>query len=162
MASVFASLYRFLTDRYARNNLKGMTQIIGYLTFNGNCREAMQFYADCLGGELTFQTIGDSPMTENMPWQMKECILQASLTRGILRLLATDCVPDKGLVKGNSISLALNCSDEQEIRTFYDRLSAGGQPTHPLENTFWGTMFGGLTDKFGIHWLLNYDKNHKQ
>lgn len=136
-----------------------MTQINSYLTFNGNCREAMTFYKKCLGGKLTLQTIGESPLADKMPAQMKECILHSTLTKDGLVLMATDCVGEQGLVKGNSVSLMLNCSSEKEIRTCYANLSDGGQATHQLEDTFWGALFGDLTDKYGNHWLLNYEKN---
>ena len=139
-----------------------MSRINSYLTFNGNCREAMTFYKKCLGGKLTLQTIGESPFAGKMPAQMKECILHSILAKDNLVLMATDCVSEQGLVKGNSVSLMLNCSSEKEIRTCYTSLSDGGQATHPLEDTFWGALFGDLTDKFGNHWLLNYVKNQKQ
>lgn len=139
-----------------------MTQINAYLTFNGNCREAMAFYQECLGGELTLQTIGDSPMAERMPPKMKEHILHSTLTKDGLVLMASDMVAEEGLQKGNSVSLMLNCGSEAEIKTCYARLSSGGTATHPLENTFWGALFGDLTDRFGNHWLLHFDKNQKQ
>jgi PhnB protein len=135
-----------------------MTQIIAYLTFNGNCREAMTFYQDCLGGELTLQTIGESPMADKMPPEMKPCILHATLVKDGLSLLASDMVGPQGLIRGNAVSLMLHCDSEAAIRTTYTLLSAGGQSTHPLENTFWGAIFGGLTDKFGNHWLLHFDQ----
>ncbi|MEZ4771942.1 MAG: VOC family protein [Bacteroidia bacterium] len=135
-----------------------MTHIDAYLTFNGNCREAMTFYQKCLGGELSFQTIGDSPLADKMPETMKVCILHASLKHGRMALLGSDMVGEKGLHKGNSVSLSLNCSSEEEIKVLYQQLSTGGIATHPLEDTFWGAIFGGLTDKYGIHWLLNYNK----
>ena len=133
-----------------------MTQINSYLTFNGNCREAMTFYKECLGGELVLQTIGESPMADTMPAQMKRSILHSTLTKGNLLLMGSDMVADNGLVKGNSVSLMLNCSSEEEIKTCYKNLSKDGEATHPLENTFWGALFGDLTDKFGNHWLLHY------
>ena len=136
-----------------------MTQIISYLTFNGNCREAMAFYQDCLGGELSLQTIGESPMADKMPPQMKECILHSTLTKGGLQLMASDMVGERGLVRGNAVSLMLNCESEEEVRTVYAQLSAGGRATHPLEDTFWGAIFGDLTDKYGNPWLLHFDKN---
>lgn len=140
-----------------------MTQINSYLTFSGNCREAMNFYKECLDGELILQTIGESPMADKMPAKMKECILHSSIERkGVLMLMGTDCVPEGGLIKGNGVSLTLNCSSEEEIKNYYEKLSAGGKTTHPLENTFWGALFGGLTDKYGNHWLLNYNKEQKQ
>ena len=135
-----------------------MTQINSYLTFSGNCREAMTFYKDCLGGELTLQTIGESPMAGQMPPKMKDCILHSTLEKGPLVMMGTDCVPEPGLIKGNSVTLSLNCSSEEEIRNYFERLSAGGRVTHPIEDTFWGALFGGFTDKYGNHWLLNYTK----
>ena len=136
-----------------------MTQINSYLTFGGNCREAMTFYKNCLGGELTLQTIGESPLADQMPPEMQQGILHATLTKGALVLLASDMVAEEGLTRGNAVSLMLNCSSEDEIKAFYNSLSAGGQATHPLENSFWGALFGDLTDKFGNHWLLHFDKN---
>ena len=76
--------------------------------------------------------------------------------------MGSDMVSDKGLVKGNSVSLSLNCSSEEEIKSCYSKLSSGGKADHALENTFWGALFGDLTDKFGNHWLLNYEKNQKK
>lgn len=138
------------------------TQINSYLTFNGNCREAMTFYKECLGGELFLQTIGESPMSDKMPPQMKDSILHASLIKEALVLMGSDIVGEKGLIKGNSVSLMLNCSTEEEIKGCYEKLSSGGKKNHPLENTFWGALFGDITDKFGNHWLLNFDKNQKK
>ncbi len=131
-------------------------QINSYLTFSGNCREAMTFYQECLGGELVFQTVEESPLSEKMPKKMKDCILHATLTKDTLILMGSDMVPQSGLVKGNSVSLSINCDSEEEIKTFYKKLAKGGKADHPLEDSFWGALFGDLTDKFGNHWLLNY------
>ena len=139
-----------------------MTQISSYLTFNGNCREAMAFYRECLGGELSVQTIGESPLADKMPAQMKDSVLHSTLSKGALQIMASDMVAEQGLIKGNAVSLLLNCSSEEEIKLFYTNLSKGGEATHPLENSFWGALFGDLTDRYGNHWLLHYDKNPKQ
>lgn len=137
-----------------------MKQINSYLTFNGNCREAMNFYQQCLGGELFLQPIGTSPMAEMMPPQMKDSILHATLTSGDVIIMGSDMVDESGLIRGNAMSMMLDCSSETEILETYDKLvSDGGDATHPLENTFWGALFGGLTDKFGNPWLLNFYKN---
>lgn len=137
-----------------------MKQINSYLTFNGNCREAMNFYQKCLGGELFLQPISTSPMAEMMPPQMKESILHATLTSGDVIIMGSDMVGENGLIRGNAMSMMLNCNSETEIRETYDKLTSdGGDATHPLEDTFWGALFGGLTDKFGNRWLLNFDKN---
>ncbi|MEO5911877.1 MAG: VOC family protein [Pelobium sp.] len=134
-------------------------EISSYLTFNGNCREAMSFYQQCLGGELTLQTIAESPMAKKMPYSMRNAILHATLQNGTLKILASDMVSEKGLTVGNSVSLMLNCDSELEIKEKYSNLSEGGKKEHPLENTFWGAIFGDVTDKFGHHWLLHFQKN---
>lgn len=130
-----------------------------YLTFNGNCRKAMSFYKKCLGGKLTFQTIGESPLSEKMPQQMKDCILHATLARGPLLLMGSDMVSNTGLIKGNAISLSLECDNAKELKSSYKKLSAGGKSTHPIEETFFGALLGSLTDKFGNNWLLYCNKN---
>jgi PhnB protein len=134
-------------------------QINSYLTFSGNCREAMTFYQKCLGGELSFQTVGESPLSDKMPQQMKKCILHASLTKDALVLMGSDMVSAKGLIKGNAVSLSLNCCSEAEIKTCYAKLAADGKINQQLENTFWGAILGDLTDKFGNNWILNFNKN---
>jgi len=136
-----------------------MKQIHTYLTFNGNCREAMNFYKACLGGDLSLQTIGESPLADKMPEQMKDGILHATLIKDKLVLMGSDMVSDNGLVRGNAVSLLLQCSSEDEIRNVYFLLSDGGEATHPLHDTFWGALFGDLKDKYGNTWLLHFDKN---
>lgn len=138
-----------------------MTRIDSYLTFNGNCREAMIFYKNCFGGELFFQTVGGSPQSEKMPKQIKDCILHASLTSGNMVLMASDMVSEDGLQKGNNVSLSLSCSSLAELEDYFARLSEDGKVTHPLEDSFWGGIFGGLTDKFGNHWILSFNKNKR-
>jgi PhnB protein len=138
-----------------------MSHIHSYLTFSGNCREAMNFYKDCLGGELFFQTVGETPLAGKMPEKMKNFILHSTLTNGNLVLMASDMVSEKGLVRGNAISLMLNCTSEEEIRSIFKKLSEGGIIGHKLEDTFWGAIIGDFTDKFGNNWLLHYDKNQK-
>ena len=139
-----------------------MTKINSYLTFSGNCREAMTFYKECLGGELILQTIGESPLAGKMPAKMKEYILHSTLVKDELILMGSDMVSENGLIKGNAVSLMLNCSSEEEIKNCFEKLSSGGKKDHPLENSFWGALFGDLTDKFGNHWLLHFDKKQEQ
>ena len=133
-----------------------MSTINSYLRFNGNCNEAMAFYKDCLGGELTIQKIGESPMAGNMPQKMQDKIMHSTLKNDGITIMASDLCDENGLIKGNDVSLMLDCNSEDEIRTTYAKLSGGGKKTHPLEVTFWNALFGDLTDKFGINWLLHY------
>jgi PhnB protein len=134
-----------------------MTHINAYLHFNGNCREAMTFYQECLGGELTMQTIGESPMAAQMSPEAKDSIMHATLTKGGLVLMASDMMGDKPDY-GNVISLMLYCSSEDEIKDCFAKLSSGGTIQQPLAEQFWGANYGELTDKSGLNWMLNYDK----
>ena len=133
-------------------------QIHSYLTFNGNCREAMMFYQSCLDGELTIQTIGDSPLSDDMPKKMKDCILHAKLVNDAVVLMGTDMVNSKGLIKGNNVSLSLHCKSLKHIKDCFRKLSEGGQIEHPLTPNFLGVLFGNLTDKYGNQWFLIYEK----
>ncbi|MFV8347203.1 VOC family protein [Flavobacterium sp. ZB4P13] len=132
-----------------------MALLNSYLTFNGNCREAMTFYKECLGGELELQTIADSPIAEQMPPKMKECILHSTLKSGGIVIMGSDMTP-KNLIKGNAVSMMLTFNSEQEIRKAYTNLSKDGDASHPLEETFFGALFGHLTDKFGHQWMFHY------
>ena len=134
-----------------------MTQINAYLHFNGNCREAMAFYQECLGGELTLQTVGESPMARQMTAEAQKSILHGSLTSGGITLMASDMVGPEGINRGNNISLSLVCSSKAEIEAFYSRLSAGGKAVHPLNEAFFG-LHGDLMDRYGVHRMLTYEK----
>jgi len=131
-----------------------MTNITAYLTFSGNCAEAMNFYKDCLGGELMLQKVADSPVADKLPVQMREAIVHATLMCGNIVLMATDMVAETGRVKGNAVSLMLNCDSEAEAAEYYKKLSAGGVATHPPEAFYWGAIFGDLTDRYGVNWLI--------
>ena len=130
-------------------------RIHAHLTFHGNCRQAMTFYQRCLGGELTFQTVGECPYSAALPASMKKCIVQATLVRDSLVLMGSDMVADGGLIKGNAVTLALYCDSKAGIQRVYRKLAVGGHITHPLGRTVWGAFFAGVTDKFGNHWLLS-------
>lgn len=136
-----------------------MTQINAYLGFSGKCREAMTFYKDCLGGDLELMTVEGSPLADQMPADAGQTILHSCLTNGDLVLMATDMGQQGTGATGNNVSLMLNCSSEEEIQTLFSRLSSGGEVTHPLGDAFWGATFGHLTDKFGMNWMLHYDKS---
>lgn len=128
-----------------------------YLSFNGNCREAMTFYQQCLGGNLWLQTTADSPGSEKLPAAMKNYIVHARLDNGSVSIMGSDMVEDAGLQTGNAVSLLLHCSSESEIRELFAKLSEGGAGTNPPVNTFWGGLSGNLRDKYGNHWLLHFD-----
>lgn len=140
-----------------------MIQISIYLTFDGNCREAMSFYRECLGGHLSFRTVGEADSVEVLPEPLRNTVVQATLVSGALVLTGSDMVGEEGLIKGNTVSLLLHCNSEKETRDCYRKLSTGGMASYPLQDTVAGGLFGSLKDKYGHHWLLScndiYQKN---
>ena len=132
-----------------------MKQINAYLHFSGNCREAMTFYKDCFGGELSFTTTGESPMAAQMP-EMKDLIMHSVLTKDGLVLMASDMMDTERATKGNNISLCIIGANAEELKPIFSKLSKGGEVTHELKTEFFGT-YGDLTDKFGIAWMFQAD-----
>jgi PhnB protein len=133
-----------------------MAKLNPYLTFNGNCREAMNYYNECLGGELSFMVVGESPVANQVPHSMKDAILHSSLKTKELELMGTDMQPES-LNEGNAVHLCLSCKTEEETRNMFEKLSAGGKVKQPLHEMFFG-LIGTLTDKFGKSWILECDK----
>lgn len=137
-----------------------MAKLNPYLNFDNNCREAMTFYKDCLGGELSLQTVSEVPMmAAQMPPAMKNSILHSQLKSGDMVIMASDLNRDKRVV-GNSVHLCISCDSEEELNSFFSKLSVGGKVTDPLADMPWG-MSGALTDKYGKHWIFNFDKTPK-
>ena len=133
-----------------------MASLNPYLTFNGNCREAMNFYKECLGGELTLMPVGETPVASQMPPHMKDAILHSSLKVGDFEIMATDMTPE-ALVQGNDVHLCLVCKNDAEINFLFEKLSAGGKVKQPLSPMFFG-LIGTLLDKFGKSWILELNK----
>lgn len=130
-----------------------MAQIQAYLGFTDNCKEAMAFYQQCLGGTLDIQTVGQSPVAAHMPPELQDRVLHSCLTLGDLTLFGSDMA--QHVTPNQAISLMLQCTSQQEVETSFQKLSEGGQVTHPLGPSFWGSTFGQLTDRYGVQWMLN-------
>lgn len=140
-----------------------MTNISVYLTFDGNCKEAMNFYKEALGAELTMQTVGESPMADKMPVEKHDKIMHSSLLKdGALLLMASDMMMGDKVVQGNTVNLCVNANTEEAVKDMFAKLSEGGEITHPLKEEFWGALYGDFKDKFGIRWMFNFDKNVKK
>jgi PhnB protein len=136
-----------------------MAQLAPYLSFDRNCREAMTFYKECLGGELSFNTVGSMPeMANHMPPELKDDIMHSSLVSGNITIFASDLNREKQL-EGNTVHLCLNCENDKELETCFNNLAKGGKVVEALADMPWGGRFGSLTDKFGKHWLFNYQKS---
>ncbi len=136
-----------------------MARLNPYLHFNGNTREALEFYKECFGGELKLMTIGESPMAAQMP-DKKDLIMHGVFTSGAVMLYASDMAGENKAVNGTMISLLVDCGSEEEINGLFEKMSdVALKVNHPLKEEFWGAVYGELTDKFGINWMFNFDKN---
>jgi PhnB protein len=136
-----------------------MKPLTPYLFFDGNCREAMEFYKGCFGGKLEILTYGDAPEDARPGGtkpteETRDKIMHACLTSGDLILMASDN-PMGAAVAGDNVSISIQPKDVSETERLFEALSEGGEVTMPLADTFWGAHFGMLKDKYGFHWMLD-------
>ena len=130
-------------------------QMTTYLSFNGQCEAAFNFYEQCLGAQLgaIFRYAG-SPFADQVPADWQDKVMHGSLTVGGQVLMGGDVAPGRyEEPKGFSLSLQLKGSTEAE-RVFQE-LSKDGRVMMPLEKTLWAERFGMVVDRFGIPWLIN-------
>lgn len=144
-----------------------MAQLIAYLTFDGNCEAAFNFYKSVFGGEFAMLgRFGDMPPDPKHPVAEadKQKVMHVSypIGEGAI-LLGSDTGGEwsSQFKQGNNISLSINAHSKQEADQLFNGLSAGGTVTMPMNETFWGAYFGMFTDKFGIHWMVNFDPEPK-
>lgn len=128
-----------------------------YLFFNGNCEEAMNFYAEKLAGTIEFvQRFKDSPM--EVGESLGEKIMHASMNIGGSMIMFSDS-DGKGEIKvGNNFSISLNYDTATSLDAAFSALSEGGIVTMEPQDTFWGARFGMLTDKFGVNWMFSHEE----
>ena len=131
-----------------------------YIRFNGNCREAVEFYAQVFGLEKPkIMTFGESPSDPEypMPEEAKELVMHTFLIISGSRVMFSDNVPGMPFVAGNNISLAIVGNDVDEIKSYYHKLEVGGTVVMEIQETFWSKCYGMLTDKFGIEWQFSHE-----
>ncbi len=134
-----------------------MKEFNTYLNFDKNCRQAMEFYAKCLGADLQIMPFSEGP--KDMPKEMKDSdlVLHARLSKGPLVLMASDCPPGMPLHQGNNFSISISCESRQEVDKLSSSLGEKGKVTMPAQDMFWGAYFCMITDQFGINWMFNYE-----
>lgn len=131
-----------------------MQSLNPYLNFPGTCREALELYKKCFHGEVSgLQTYGESNMAGAGENQDK--ILHSVFKAEGIHFMASDDMRGFQVHPGNNISLSVDVSDPKEQERLFNALAEGGTVTMPLGKTFWGAMFGMVTDRYGIQWLLN-------
>lgn len=135
-----------------------MTRINPYLRFNdGKCLEAMNFYKAIFGGKLELMTIGKSPMAKEVPAKKRDFIMHSTLTGKDFIFFGSDMMRDKAVI-GDNVTVAVDCKSEKELNEHFSKLSEGGDVFMKPEESFWGGVFGMVTDKYGVEWMLNFQK----
>ena len=128
--------------------------VLGYLFFNGNAEEALEYYCDVLGGDVDIMRYEGTPAAAHMPADWNNKVMHGVLRRGDAEILMASDTTDAGGEPQN-FSLAIMTRDESEADHVFAGLSQGGTVTMPLEKMFWGAKFGMLKDKFGVAWMVN-------
>lgn len=139
------------------------TAVNPYLMFNGTCEEAFLFYRSVFGGDFPY--IGkfkDAPAEEGevLSEEALNRIMHVSLPIGNSILMGSDTHSRYGDVGfGDNFSVSINAESREEADKIFNGLSAGGKVEMPMNDTFWGSYFGMFKDKFGINWMVSFDKN---
>ncbi len=139
-----------------------MLRSVPFLLFDGNCAEAMNFYHECLGGELTVTKLGDSSMKNMLPPDKHDRIINAHLKSGDLEISATDwmAAPEYEPIHGDTFAIFVLGSGYDELKVIFDKLSRGAeadrfQELHDLPIGTYGQFF----DKYGIQWIFKGDQS---
>ncbi|GAB1578821.1 MULTISPECIES: VOC family protein [Bordetella] len=133
-----------------------MPQLCPYLSFDGQCAEAMRFYERTLGGRVEAMVpYSQAPAGTEVPAGMAERIMHARLSLDGQTLMASDIAGEQPYQGQQGVSLALVFPTVSDATRVFNSLAEGGTITMPLQKTFWAEAFGALTDRYGTSWLIN-------
>jgi PhnB protein len=141
-----------------------MTLVNVYLTFNGNCEEAFNFYKSVFGGEFPYMgRYKDMPGDDGKKVDEKDAnrIMHVSLPISKeTMLMGSDTGGEwaSSFSQGNNFAISINTDSKSEADRVFNGLSSGGNVTMPMNKTFWGDYFGMFTDKFGINWMVSFNE----
>ncbi len=125
-----------------------------YLSFKANTREAMEFYRTVFGGKLDLSTFKDYHASQD-PSEDNKIMHSVLEAENEITIMASDTPNRMEYRAGTNMSMSLSGDNEAELKAYFEKLSAGGMVTMPLEKAIWGDSFGMCTDKFGVQWLVN-------
>ncbi len=138
-----------------------MLRCIPFLLFDGNCAEAMTFYHQSLGGELTLTKLADTPMKDRFPKEKHNRMINANLVSGNIEISATDWMasPEYEPIQGNTCALFVLGGAYEELKIVFDKLAEGAQKDRfqDLHDMPFGT-YGQFYDRYGVHWIFKGDK----
>ena len=132
-----------------------MARLSPYVRRDGDCRPMMEFYRECLGGQLELSLVKETPVAKDFPPALQDRVMHATLRSDSLSLLGSDLPDPAGLTPGNDWALELDCASEAELRTLFERLSKGGTVHMPPGPAFWGGVFALTTDRYDVDWMLH-------
>lgn len=131
-----------------------------FINFNGNCREAVEFYAEVFETEkpqiMSFEDTPPDPKFP-IPDEAKSLVMYTTLNIDGSNVMFSDVFPGMPFTAGNNISLTISSKNIDEIKSLFNKLKEGGTVGMELQETFWSKCYGSVTDKFGIGWQLNYN-----
>jgi PhnB protein len=134
-----------------------------FLNFNGNCKEAVNFYAEVFGSKTSrMMTFGEMPPDPKfpMPEEAKNLVAYVDVKVQDFILMCSDVMPGTPFVKGNNITICIGSGDTELIESMFNKMKEGGTVTMELQETFWSKKYGVLTDKFGIPWMFSHDSGY--
>ena len=133
-------------------------QLNPYLAFNGNCKQAFEFYAKQLGGKIEMMlTHRESPMAKEAPPEWQDKIMHASMTLDGHVLMGGDAPPNH-YKQPQGFSVSVSIKKAKDAERIFQALAEKGQVQMPIQETFWAERFGMVTDRFGIPWMVNCEK----
>jgi PhnB protein len=136
-----------------------MAHLDAYLFFDGNCADAMRFYAEALGGRIEMmQTYAEAPGAGDVSPDKAQRIMHARLELDGRALMASDAVSEEPFEGVRGFALSLNYDSVDEGRQVFQKLADGGTVQMPMGETFWAAAFGMLVDRFGTPWMVNVNK----
>lgn len=127
-----------------------------YLSFDGNCRQALTFYAEQLGGTVSaMQSFGDTPGCDSLPASVRDGIMHGRVDVGPFSIMGTDATPDHPYPGIAGSYVVADVDEAAKADALFAALAQGGQIEMPIQQTFWAQRYGSLVDRFGVRWMIN-------
>lgn len=133
-----------------------------YLYFNGNAAEAVAFYEKAFDGKaivLKYKDVAQYDKSYEIASGTENYVMHANMNLGDSMIMFCDVPPAVPYSFSNGVQLMVSLESEETVKKVFSALKDGGEVTMDLQKTFWSECFGSIKDKFGIHWLLSYEKH---
>lgn len=137
-----------------------MAALEPYINFAGKTAEAIDYYKSIFGGDANVQLAKDGPLADKTPEDKLNQVFHADLTTPAgFHILASDMMSEDQQPVNNVISLALMTDTEEQLKDYFEKLSDGGKVVWPVRESEWGSTYAQVVDKYGVQWMLNFDKS---